>query len=65
MTRVVIDPDKCQGHGLCYINHPGLFGDDDQAFGTVLVVGELDAAQLAVARDGVDACPERAISLTD
>ena len=34
--KVQINPELCQGHGRCYDLAPGLFGDDDEGYGTVL-----------------------------
>ncbi len=62
--KVQIDPERCQGHGRCYDLAPGLFGDDDEGYGTVLGDGTVPPdkeqdARLAV----VFNCPERAIDL--
>jgi ferredoxin len=35
--KVHIDATCCQGNGRCYDLAPGLFGDDDDGYGTVLV----------------------------
>jgi len=60
--RIRLDPDQCQGHGRCYTLAPGLFDADD--FGhCVLLVDEVPAGLEEAARDGVDNCPEHALSL--
>lgn len=63
--RVVIDGDLCQGHQMCAIQSPELFGADDEGYGTVLVTGDLTAEQLEAARHAVESCPEEAISVVD
>jgi ferredoxin len=62
-VKVQIDSARCQGHGRCYDQAPGLFGDDDQGYGTVLGDGTVPAGQEQAARLAVASCPERAISL--
>ena len=63
--RVVVDPERCQGHNRCYALAPELFDVDD--FGTATAVGDgtvppdlEDKARLAVAN-----CPEYAISIVE
>jgi ferredoxin len=58
-----IDPDRCQGHAICYLLAPDLFEVDDEGRGSVIqasMKNDDDQAQAAVA---IDRCPERAISL--
>jgi ferredoxin len=60
--RVIIDNEKCQGHGRCYVLAPGVFAPDEEGYGTVLqadVSGDL----LEQARRGVQSCPEAAITI--
>ena len=40
-VRVVIDTDRCTGHGRCYSLAPTVFGCDDSGFGEVLGDGEV------------------------
>lgn len=65
--RLVLDQDRCQGHGQCVMVAPALFDLDE--FGTALLIGpgqepltdeHAERAQLAVLN-----CPEQAIQLTD
>lgn len=63
--KVSIDSDLCQGQGRCFSIAPAVFGFDDLGNGVVLVTGELDAAQLELARLAEANCPEHAISLHD
>jgi ferredoxin len=62
--KVAIDEIKCQGHGRCYEIAPELFTDDERGRGWVTEPDVPDnlAEQ---ARAAVNACPERAIALTD
>ena len=60
-VRVLIDPERCQGHGRCYDLAPDLFGEDEDGYGTVLGDGAVppdreDDARLAAAN-----CPEAAV----
>jgi ferredoxin len=64
-VKVQINPELCQGHGRCYDLSPGLFGDDEEGYGTVLGDGTVPAGQEDDARRAVANCPERAISLIE
>jgi cytochrome P450 len=44
-VKVQIDARCCQGHGRCYDLAPGLFGDDDEGYGTVLGDGTVPPGQ--------------------
>jgi ferredoxin len=62
--RIVLDEERCQGHGRCYGLAPEVFEPDDYGHCRVrheVVEGEL----LDAARKGVENCPERALSLTE
>jgi ferredoxin len=61
--KVQIDPEKCQGHGRCYDLAPGLFGDDDEGYGTVLGDGTVPPDKEQDARRAALNCPEHAIEL--
>ena len=63
--KVAIDSGRCQGHGRCYDLAPGLFGDDDEGYGTVLGDGAVPPGQEQEARLAAANCPERAISLLE
>lgn len=63
--KLVIDPERCQGHGRCYSLVPQLFGEDELGNGVVLGDGRVSPdmehdAELAVAN-----CPESAIELLE
>ena len=64
--KVQINPERCQGHGRCYDLAPGLFGDDDEGYGT----GPRRRHRAAGARSTTRVwprlnCPEHAIELTE
>ncbi|GAA3649282.1 hypothetical protein GCM10022224_010010 [Nonomuraea antimicrobica] len=63
--KVHIDSERCHGHGRCYDLAPGLFGEDDEGYGTVLAGGAVLAGQEPGARLAVANCPERAIDVLD
>jgi ferredoxin len=63
-VRIVLDPDRCTGHGRCYSLSPELFDSDEEGHSVVLQEqvphGQEDSARLAA-----DNCPEDAIRLED
>jgi ferredoxin len=63
--RVLIDDDRCSGHGRCYTLVPTHFDADDQGHGVPLIGGALTADQVVAARSAVLNCREQAISLVD
>jgi ferredoxin len=64
-VKVQIDSGRCQGHGRCYDLAPGLFGDDDEGYGTVLGDGVVPPGQEQDARLAVNNCPEHAIEVLE
>jgi ferredoxin len=61
-VKIVLDSDRCQGHGRCYDLAPELFGADDDGHSVVLVPGEIGAEQEQAATVAVQNCPERALT---
>jgi ferredoxin len=61
--RVVIDYERCSGHGRCYSLAPSLFTDDDRGYGQVRDNGVVRPDQQADAERVLLACPEQAITL--
>ena len=60
--RILVDSDRCQGHGRCYEVAPDLFDADDEGHAIVRVSQVPDeAADRAVL--AVKNCPERAVSI--
>ena len=61
--KVQINSERCQGHGRCYDLAPGLFGDDDEGYGTVLGDGVVPPDTGARRTPAALNCPEHAIEL--
>ncbi|MGD0685473.1 MAG: ferredoxin [Streptosporangiaceae bacterium] len=61
--KAQISSERCQGHGRCYDLSPGLFGEDDEGYGTVLGDGTVPPGQEQEARLAAANCPEHAIEL--
>ncbi len=61
--KVSVDAAVCSGHGLCYVNAPGLFVDDDEGYGKVVGDGAIGPDDVETARAAAANCPERAISV--
>jgi ferredoxin len=63
-VRIVLDEERCQGHGRCYVLAPDLF-DADEYGHCVLLVDQVPGGREDDARRGVENCPEQALSLED
>ena len=61
--RIVLDSERCQGHGRCYTIAPALFGYDDDGYAVLLVDGDVPAEQEEDARLAAANCPEYAITV--
>lgn len=62
---VVIDPDRCQGHGNCLVECPDVFESDDNGYAAVRLSTSDDQAVIAKIRRAASHCPESAISVRD
>ncbi len=62
--RIVLDAERCQGHGRCYSLAPDLFDSDDVGH-CLLLVDEVPAGREHDARNGADNCPEQALSIEE
>lgn len=62
--RISIDAELCHGHGRCYELAPGLITDDERSRGYV-PTPEVPAELEDEARAAANACPERAVIVTD
>ena len=60
---LVIDYDRCTGHGRCFALSPELFVDDENGYGQVIGDGQVSDELMAAAQRAIRACPEQAISL--
>ncbi len=64
--RIILDREKCTGHGRCYSLVPSLFEPDDEGYGVLIDPnGDVPAGQEDFARRAMDNCPERAISIEE
>ena len=63
--KVVIDSERCQGHGRCFTLAANLFGFDELGSGFVIGDGVLTDATLGLAKLAQSNCPEHAISIED
>jgi len=63
--RLVIDDERCEGHGRCYSIAKQLFEPDELGNGVVIGDGVVPAGLEHEARLAVENCPEMAISLVD
>ncbi|HVY10870.1 MAG TPA: ferredoxin [Mycobacteriales bacterium] len=61
--KVSIDPDRCSGHGRCYVTAPEVFSDDDGGYGQVIGDGAVTGERLDAVHQAIAACPEQAIAL--
>jgi ferredoxin len=65
-VKVRIDPDKCQGHGMCNMVCPQVFRYDDDGYGYVHPdFGTVPAALAEEVRLAEIQCPERAIRIEE
>jgi ferredoxin len=62
--KIVLDAEKCVGHGRCYSLAPEFFDADER--GQCVVINQHVAPDaVGRAREGVANCPERALTLED
>ena len=63
MTHVVVDADRCTGHGRCYTLAPDVF-DADEVGHSIVLAEDLSADLEAQAVTAEQNCPEGAITLS-
>jgi ferredoxin len=63
--RVHVNPDICQGHGVCHMSAPDVFQLRDEDGHAYVVNDEVAEDQSDDAWLGADSCPERAITVGD
>jgi ferredoxin len=61
--KVRVDPEVCQGHGVCHMTAPDLFLLDDEDGYAYVEREDVPAGQEGLAQLGADSCPERAITI--
>jgi ferredoxin len=64
-VRVLIGPERCQGHGRCYDLAPDLFGEDEDGYGVVLGDGRVPPGNEDDARLAAANCPEAAVEIEE
>ena len=64
MSRIEVDRERCVGSGTCEALAPEVFEVDDDGVLAVLLPTPTDD-QLPDVREAVQACPTRALALTD
>jgi ferredoxin len=62
--RIVIDAERCTGHGRCYSLAPDVFEPDDVGH-SLLLSEEIAPGLEAHARLGAENCPEHAITVVE
>lgn len=62
--RVIVNRSACVGHARCHHVAPELFALDDDGY-IASASFEVPTGQEALARRGVRACPERALSIVE
>ncbi|MEE3753033.1 ferredoxin [Mycobacterium intracellulare] len=65
MTKLQIDPNRCVGHGQCYLAVPDLIEDDDRGLAHVQGDGYVPPDRLESLQQAQKLCPERAVLLTE
>jgi ferredoxin len=63
LYRLVVDPEKCQGHNRCQALAPELFRVDEHGFAEAAGDGIVPEGLLEKARLAVRNCPEYAVRL--
>jgi ferredoxin len=62
MEKILVDLDRCSGHGLCEVMAPDIFGLDDDGF-CVIKKDIVDGDEANLAREAMLACPTEAIEM--
>ncbi|OBG28478.1 ferredoxin [Mycobacterium alsense] len=62
--RVVVDHERCEGHGRCFAVAPSVYDVDDDGYSTVDSV-TVAAGMEEAAREGAAACPRQAIAVIE
>ncbi len=62
--KIVLDAQRCTGHGRCYSLAPELFDSDDEGHSVVLTP-DVPEGSRARRRLAAENCPENCISLVE
>jgi ferredoxin len=60
-VKVIVDEDRCAGHGMCLTLCPEVFEMSDDGW-AVADTGEVPSEFEGAAHEAIENCPERAIS---
>lgn len=60
--KVTVHTDRCMGHAMCNVIAPDVYEVDDGGF-NIIGTAEIDPGLEGQARQGAEACPERAIEI--
>jgi ferredoxin len=64
-VKVWVDPDKCMGHGMCTAMAPELFHVNQETGLNEMGEAEIRPELEQLAKRGIGACPEQAISVVE
>jgi ferredoxin len=64
MMRIKADTGVCVGSGQCVLTEPAVFDQDDDGI-VVLLTDQPDEQAAAQAREAVNLCPSRALSIVE
>ena len=62
--NIRLDPERCTGHGRCYVLAPEVFDEDEQGR-CVLKLATVPSKLHEQARTGVESCPEHALAIVE
>ncbi len=65
MTRVVIDPTRCTGYGICVGIHPEVFLVPEGSPVAVVIQDVVGDDDLEDVQEAVRACPSQALTLVE
>jgi ferredoxin len=63
--KVSIDEARCQGHQMCAVVAPEVFGADEIGNAVIMFEGDVPAELEAKTRRGASNCPENAIIIVE
>jgi ferredoxin len=63
--RVIVDDGRCQGHQMCAIAAPEVFGSDEYGNATVLIEGDVPDGLASMVSRAAGNCPEQAITISE
>jgi ferredoxin len=64
-VKVIVDREKCQGHGRCYDLGPDVFSSDEDGYVELLIDATVPTELEQQARVAVLNCPESALSISE